>query len=188
MRLLTRIAAFPLAALIMSAAPAPKYIPLDNYGEALVIPAGSPVALLRFNKRDAAASFRGRFVLTGMFVYGCDIECEPPLAKGDVHGSIIPDSDTAARLPHWKIRNNDMRIYLYGGDRLAAQVVTPDERAAIFAGKVDSIRKHVSIVVDDFKASIECDSASYDARFISLAKPPTVAAAKLGGDYGCGWI
>jgi hypothetical protein len=77
---------------------------------------------------------------------------------------------------------------LYGGDRLAAQVVTPDERAAIFAGKVDSIRQHVSIVVDDFKASIECDSASYDARFISLAKPPTVAAAKLGGDYGCGWI
>ena len=188
MRLLTRIAVVPLAALIVSAAPAPQEIPLDNYGEALVIPAASPVRLLRFNKQHAAASFRGRFVLTGMFVYGCDIECELPLAKDDVHGSIIPDPDAAARLPHWKIRNNDMRIYLHGWDRLAAQVVTPDERAAIFAGKVDSIRKHVSIVVDDFNASIECDSASYDARFISLAKPPTVAMAMLAGDYGCGWI
>ena len=188
MRLLTRIAVVPLAALIVSAAPAAQDIPLDNYGEALVIPAASPVRLLRFNKQHAAASFRGRFVLTGMFVYGCDIECEPPLAKDDVHGSIIPDPDAAARLPHWKIRNNDMRIYLHGWDRLAALVVTPDERAAIFAGKVDSIRKHVSIVVDDFNASIECDSASYDARFISLAKPPTVAMAMLAGDYGCGWI
>jgi hypothetical protein len=188
MRLLTRIGALPLAALIVGAAPSPRHIPLDDYGEALVIPADSPVRLLHFNKQRAAASFRGRFVLTGIFVYGCDIECEPPLAKDDVHGSIIPDLGAAARLPHWKIRNNDMRIYLYGADRLAAQVVTPGERAAIFAGKVDSIRKQVSIVVDDFKASIECDSASYDARFISLAKPVKVASAKLGGDYGCGWI
>jgi hypothetical protein len=188
MKLLTRIAAVPVAALIVSAAPAPRYIPLDNYGEGLVIPASSPVQLLRLNKQHAVASFRGRFVLTGMFVYGCDIECEPPLAKDDVHGSIIPDSDAAGRLPHWKIRNNDMRIYLHGGDRLAAQVITADERAAIFAGKVDSVRKHVSIVVDHFNAMIECDSASYDVRFISLAKPAKVATAKLGGDYGCGWI
>lgn len=188
MNLVTRIAALPLAALIISAAPAPKYIALDSYGEALVIPADSPVRLLRFNKQHAAASFRGRFVLTGMFVYGCDIECEPPLAKGDVHGSIIPDPDAAARLPHWKIRNNDIRIYLHGWDRLAARVISPDERAAVFAGKADSIRKHVSIIVDDFNASIECDSASYDARFISLAKPAKVTTAMLAGDYGCGWI
>src|SRR5689334_16530398 len=110
MKLATRLAAAPLAAMILAAAPAPKYLPLDNYGEGLVIPAGSPVRLLRFNKQNAAASFSGRFVLTGMFVYGCDIECDPPLAKDDVHGSIIPDSNMAARLPHWKIRNNDMRI------------------------------------------------------------------------------
>lgn len=188
MRLLTRIGAVPLAALIVSAAPAPQYIPLDNYGEALVIPDGSPTRLVRFNKQQAEARFHGRFVLTGMFVYGCDIECDPPLVKNDVHGSIIPDPDVASRLPHWKIRNNDIRILLTGDDRLAAQVLTADERAALLAGKVDSVRKHVSIVVDDFSASIECDSASYTARFISLTKPPKTASAKLDGDYGCSWV
>ena len=187
MRLRKRIAAVPLSALIVCAAPAPRQLPLDNYGEALVIPAGSPVRLGYFDKERATARFRGRFVVTGTFVYGCDIECEPPLAKQDVNGSIIPDRTVAARLPHWKQRNTDIRISLIGDDRLAAQVVTPKERGAIFAGKVDSIRKHVSIVVEDLSAAIECDSASYTARYVSLAKPAKVSTAKLSGDYGCGW-
>jgi hypothetical protein len=188
MKLLARVAAVPLAALVVSAAPAQRYIPLDDYGEALVLPAHTPVQLVSFDKKRATARFRGQFVLTGLFVYGCDIECEAPIAKGDVHGSIIPDRAVASRLPHWKIRDNDIRISLAGDDRLAAQVVSPDERAAIFAGKTGSVRKHVSIVVDRFTAMIECDGPSYTARFISLAKPARTATARLGGDYGCGWI
>ena len=155
--------------------------------EALVVPAGSPIHFIRYDK-ERVARFRGRLVVTGTFIYGCDIECEPPLGKGDVNGSIVPDPEVAARLPHWKLHDNDMRIFLDGGDRLAAQVISRSERAAILAGKVDNVRKHVSIVVDDFNATLECDSAAYGARFVSLAKPPKVAKAKLDGNYGCGWI
>ena len=167
--------------------PAPREIPwAPGEDEALIIPADSPVQSVRFGK-DQIAHFRGRFVVTGTFIYGCDIECEPPLGAKDVNGSIVPDPDLATRLPHWKIHDNDIRIYLYGGDLLAAQVLSRAERAAILTGKVDSERKHVSIVIDRFNATIECDSASYDAHFVSLAKPVQVATAKLDGDYGCGW-
>jgi hypothetical protein len=188
MKLLARVAAVPLAALVVCAAPAARYIPLDNYGEALVLPAHTPVQLVSFDKERATARFRGQFVLTGLFVYGCDIECEAPIARDDVHGSIIPDRASASRLPHWKLRNNDIRISLTGDDRLAAQVVSPEERAAILAGKTGSVRKHVSIVVDRFNAMIECDGPSYTAHFISLAKPAKTSSARLTGDYGCGWL
>jgi hypothetical protein len=175
---------------LTAAAPAgtPTEIPwAPGEDEALIVPAASPVHFIRYDEGHVA-HFRGRFVLTGTFIYGCDIECDPPLAKDEVNGSIIPDRDVAARLPHWKVHSNDIRIFLDGGDRLAAQVVTPGERAAIYAGKVDNIRKHVSIIVDDFNATLECDSATYGARFVSLATPPKIAMTKLDGDYGCGWI
>jgi hypothetical protein len=177
-----------LALVLVSASPPPKAKEIawaKGDDEAIVIPAGSPVHFAHYDK-DHYARFTGRFVLTGTFVYGCDIECEPPLHQADVYASIVPDRAMAAVLPHWKLRNSDMRIYLDNGERLASQIVSKRERAALLAGKVDSVRKKVSIVVDDFRAGIECDSASYSARFVALAKPVQVATARLDGDYGCG--
>ena len=186
----SRIIAALLSLALVAAGPVgtPTEIPwAPDSDEALIVPVDSPVRFARYDE-SRVAHFRGRFVLTGTFVYGCDIECETPLAKEDLYGSLIPDSEIAARLPHWKMHNSDMRIFLTGADRLAAQVVTSKERAALFAGKVDNIRKRVSIVVDDFNATLECDGASYGANFVSLAKPPKLATEELGGDYGCGWI
>ena len=186
-----RLAMLAVCVSLVGAAPplgTPTEIPWPSGSdEALIVPAASPVRFVRFDE-SRVAHFQGQFVLTGTFIYGCDIECESPVSKDEVHGSIVPDPDTAARLPHWKNRSDDMRISLTGDDRLAAQVISPSEQAAVLAGKVDNIRKHVSIVVDDFNATIECDSASYGANFVSLATPAKVAVARLDGDYGCGWL
>jgi hypothetical protein len=181
-----RIALVPVAALLMSATPQARVIPLANgEGEALVVPANSPVRFSGFGKYDVAR-FRGRFVLTGTFVYGCEIECEPPLQSDEVFVRIVPDAASAAILPRWMIRNGDMRIYLVGGDRLANAIVTRSEKAALLAGKVGDVRRQVAIVVDDYRAGIECDSASYTARYVSLARPAQLASAKMEGDFGCG--
>jgi hypothetical protein len=102
----------------------------------------------------------------------------------DVEADIIPDPGSA--LPHWKLRNGDMLIYLVDGERLANQIVSRQERAALLAGKVQDIRKHVSILVNDFEAGIECDSPFYSARFIAIAKPVNLASAKTKPNYGCG--
>jgi hypothetical protein len=178
----TLVALLSLA--LISATPAGKAreIPwVPGSDEAIVIPAASPVRFKGFNK-DHYAVFSGRFVLTGTFVYGCNVDCDPP--NPDVEADIIPDPGSA--LPHWKLRSGDMLIYLVDGERLANQIVSRQERAALLAGKVKDVRKHVSILVDDFQAGIECDSPFYSARFIAVAKPLKLASAKTEANYGCG--
>lgn len=178
-------AAIAMASLaLLAAAPAgeAREIPwVPGSDEAIVIPAASPVRFKGFNK-DHYAVFSGRFVLTGTFVYGCNVDCDPP--NPDVEADIIPDADSA--LPHWKLRNGDMLVFLVDGERLANQIVSRQERAALSAGKVPDVRKHVSIVVDDFEVGIECDSPFYSARFIAIAKPAKLASAKAQPNYGCG--
>ena len=182
-----RIAVLAACLCLTGAAAPAKIIPWNDWGEALVIPAGSPLQFVGFDE-GRVARFRGEFVVTGTFVYGCDIECELPLTADQLNGSIIPDRAGAAQLPHWKIQQNDMRIFLEGGDRLAALVLSPKERRAIANGRLDSARKRVTIVIKDFNASLECDSASFGAEFVKLAKPTRErSVAKLDGNYGCGW-
>jgi hypothetical protein len=177
-----------LSLALASAAPPPKatFIPWTpgNY-EGLLIPAASPIHFTRWDK-EHYAHFSGRFILTGTFVYGCNVECGPPMQSADIEADVIPDPAMAARLPRWKLRNGDLLIYLVDGERLAKQIVTRNERAALLAGKVPDVRKHVAIVVDDFQAGIECDSAFYSARFIAIAKPVQVARGKTEPNYGCG--
>jgi hypothetical protein len=181
-----RIALVPMAALLVSATSSARVIPLPKgEGEALVVPVNSPVRFRGFGRYDVAR-FAGRFVLTGTFIYGCEIECEPPLQADEVFVRIVPDAASAGVLPRWKFRNGNMRIYLVGGERLAQAIVTPREKAALLAGKVEDVRKQVAFVVDDYSAGIECDSASYSARYVALAKPVRLASAKVEGDFGCG--
>jgi hypothetical protein len=123
--------------------------------------------------------------MTGTFVFSCSIECEPPLEKWQVYGELLPDPEIARRLPHWKIRNGDMRIYINRGDRLARQIVGREDLKSIRSGKLDEARRHVSIVVDDYQAGIECDGATYSARFISIAKPVDSRRARSDDPEGC---
>jgi hypothetical protein len=177
-----------LSLALLAAAPSgkPTIIPLSpDDDEALVIPAGSPAHFTGFDETHTA-SFTGRFTLTGTFFYGCEIECQLPLHEEDLFAAFIPDPASKALLPHWKLRNGDMRIYFDNGDKLVAQLVTKKEKAALIAGKLPAFRKQVTIVVTDFKATIECDSASYSIKFVALAKPPQIARAKVKEDYGCG--
>jgi hypothetical protein len=178
-----------LALALVSAAPAtqPTIVPLSGMNdEALVIPAASPVQFTGFAKEGTTANFSGGFVLTGTFVYGCLMECTAPLDSNQLEAFVVPDPEFAATLPSWKLRGGVKRIYLWNGDALAGKVVRTEERAALLAGKVADIRRQVAINIEDFAAGIECDSASYTARFIALAKPPEIASAKLDAIQGCG--
>ncbi len=176
-----------LSLMLVSASPAkePIEIPSGLGEEALVIPATSPVHFERYGK-DYEARFSGRFVVTGTFFYGCEMECDPPLQRDQVFAAIVPDPAVAATLPHWKIRNNDIRIFFINDEQLVNQIVTRPERAALLAGRIPDVRRHVAIIVDDFRAAIDCDSAYYSAHFVAMAKPVEETRAKLNGDYGCG--
>jgi hypothetical protein len=186
MRTFTRIAAIPLVALILGAAPAPTYVPLGKYDEGLVIPANSPVTFQHFDQYDSAR-FSGRFVLEGIFILDCDF-CEPGYKDNEIRLSIVPDPAIAARLPHWKVHDNDIAIIITNAGSFMRAVSTPAQRRLLLAGKLDEVRGRAAIVVDQYEASLDCDSAGYSARFVAIAKPPKIAKAELNGNFGCGMI
>ena len=107
--------AIAIALLLAGAAPAERTVPHLGGGPALVIPAGSPVKFRGFDK-DGGARFSGRFVLSGTFVYHCEVECEPGMTEADLDLGIVPDPGLAARLPHWKDRGETPVDYSQGGE------------------------------------------------------------------------
>jgi hypothetical protein len=181
------IALLSLAAACPVAAAEPTVIPLKDVGEeALIIPAAIPVRFTGFEEQAPTALFDGRFVLRGTLVYGCMMECNAPLDPNQLEAFVVPDPEIAAMLPSWKLRGNAKRVYLFDPEKLVGPVVTRDEQAALLSGKAADVRKHVDMVVDEFRAAIECDSPSLTARFVELAAPPRVAQSKVDEISGCG--
>ena len=186
MSLRSRIAIIPMAALIVGAAPAPTYMPLGQYDEGIVIPASSPVTFRQFDQYDSA-QFSGRFVLEGVFVLDCDM-CEPGYKDNEIRLSIIPDPAIAVRLPHWQVHQNDLAIVITNAASFLRAVSTPTQRKLLLSGKLDEVRGRAAIVVDQYEAHLDCDSADYSARFVAIAKPPKVAKVEVNGAFGCGMI
>ena len=186
MKMRTALAAVPIAALILGAAPPPSYVPLGKYDEAVVIPASSPVKFHHFDQYDSAL-FSGRFVREGVFVLDCDY-CEPGAEDNQIRLSIVPDPAIAARLPHWKKHDNDIAIVISNGGAFVRAVSTSIQRQLLLSGKLDQVRGRAAIVVDHYEASLDCDSAGYSARFVAIAKAPKIAKVEIGDNYGCGMI
>ncbi|MFL6751884.1 MAG: hypothetical protein ACJ8FL_01455 [Sphingomicrobium sp.] len=171
--------------LTLGAGPSAKLIPVGDYGEAIVIPAGSTMQFRRLE--HDSVYFRGRTVIEGTWVLDCDF-CEAGQNDNELRLSIVPDPATVIRLPRWKLHNNNVRIVLTGADRFIRSVSTADERKRLLAGTLMELRGHAAVVVDHYEASLECDSASYSARFVAVAKAPRIAKLDLEGDFGCGMI
>jgi hypothetical protein len=182
MRVLTAL--FSLA--LLGAAPADRVIPHPGGGPALVIPAGSPVHFRGFDK-NGVAHFSGRFLMTGSFTYGCNVDCEEvPLPRGNLDFNLVPDLELMKRLPHWQDRGDDMVIYIDRASRLESAIVSQKQLAGLLSGKDQDVRGRIAIMVDDYTADFGCDySPAYSARFVSLPKPPTIAELKVDGDFGC---
>lgn len=185
MNALARLALIPCGLLMLGAAPSDRLIPIGEYGEAIVIPAGSTVKFQRF-EHDDHAYFSGKLIVEGTWVLDCDY-CEPGQKDNELRLSIIPDAATIARLPRWKRHDNDIRIDLWGADRFIALISTADERKRLFAGTLKEIRGHAALAVDRYEAGLECDSASYSARFVGLVQVAKRSNLPTDGDYGCGY-
>ena len=178
---------------LIGAAPASKVIPLPNGGgEALIIPAASPVKFLRWEKSGGeyvGARFSGRFVLTGQFTWGCEWDCNDgsPITEADNFAlRVVPDSDLAARLPHWKVHNQDIAIFVARSTRFTHSITTAQQRADLASGKLPDVHGRISIVVDHFETSLDCDSANFGADFVAIATPRKFAKVDVNGNYGCG--
>jgi len=151
------------------------------------MPVSSTVRLERV-EYDAHAYFSGKLVIEGTWVIDCNsLACEPGENEERLHVSLIPNSATIARLPRWKLHNNDIRIDLIDADRFIRSVTTIDERKRLLAGRLRDIRGHAALLVDRYEAGLDCDSANYSARFVAVAEVAKRANLPTDGNYGCGY-
>jgi hypothetical protein len=84
---------------------------------------------------------------------------------------IIPDPSVVARLPHWKRHTNPMSVFIGHQVPLGRIVATEEQRRALRSGKLDHLEGHISIVVEDFTAALDCDHADYSATYVRMAAP-----------------
>lgn len=174
-----------LALLLAGAAPGERIVPYPTGGPPLIIPAGSPVHFTGFTK-DGGARFSGRFVLSGTFVYHCEVECEPGMTEADLALGIVPDPALAVRLPHWQDRGDNMIVDLSRTGPLKGKLASSREVSDLLAGKVSDIRGRIAVVVDRYAADYGCDySPYYSARFISIAESPQLAKSRIEPNFGC---
>jgi hypothetical protein len=147
-------------------APAKQTIVLyEDYpdGEALVVPASSPVRLASFTREnEVTAKFEGRFNLSGRY--------EAQGHGEEVFVSFWPDPASARRLPAWRERGRADVLYLDNGWAFVQAVATPIELERLRNDEEYKLRGRANIVADEYWTGIECDGSHFGARFVSLVR------------------
>lgn len=184
-----RLVLFLTAALLLNPAAGgaadERVFPVLDYHEALVVPATSPVSFKGF-AAPLDAAFTGRFVLTGVFTYGCQWDCEGAVRPSEFVFYVIPDPALAAQFPHWTHTHNDVRVAISDAEPFLRSHITPEQRAALASGKLPLVTGRAAIVVDQFHTSVECGTVFWSARFVAMASPLKVEPIRIAGDFGCG--
>ena len=170
------------APVVAQVAAAPQFISLypdadPTYTEGIVIPAGSPVQLVAF-PRDwgSTAEFRGQFTLTGTY----EIEGHGE----DAVATFRPDRGSKDQLPYWHDRGGPDEIYILNSWEFAQSVASKEQLVKLEASDPPIIRGQATIVADDYVATIECDSANFTARFVSVVNAVELASLPP-ADEGC---
>lgn len=152
----------------------PKIIPINPEfvdGTAIIIPAGSKLQLVSLPPEGIAdAKFSGRLTLTGTYElrgYG-----------DEAWVNLRPDRKSLALLPYWRERweGGPKEIYLDNGWTFARAVVGKAELQKL-QNENYAARGRATIIVDEYQTSIECDRASYSARFVSVVDRSVQVAA-----------
>lgn len=155
-----------LAVPALAGAPTKQTIALyEDYpdGEALVVPASSPLRLASFTRDgEVTAKFEGRVTLTGRY--------EAQGYGEDVFVSFWPDEASARQLPAWRERGPADVLYLDRGWEFVQAVATPLELEKLRKDEKFKLRGRASIVADEYWTGIECDASHFGARFVSLVK------------------
>lgn len=181
------LVALAASLMLISAAPPPQEIASPRSKWVIAVPPRSLVKFRRWHE-DGYAQFDGRFLLTGEYALTLvsDGVCESPRREDCLTLDVEPDPAIKARLPHLK-NGGDMWVTIEDERRLVQSITRPKQRAALVAGKIQSVTGRTSIIVDQFSVGSDCESVWYSARFVALAKPLKPARTEFDGGFGCGY-
>ena len=143
--------------------------PGEEHSSAIVIPAASPLVIASIGRdREANVAFSGRVTLSGDY--------ELDVSEDEYYLRMWPDKKSRAALPYWRDRGAAEEIYISNGQAFAEAVLSKARLEKLKAEKDPTVRGRVTIIADDYNASIECDAANFSARFVALEKVVRIAA------------
>jgi hypothetical protein len=146
-------------------------------GAVYLVPAGSPVKFAS-TEEWTAASFDGEFVASGTYeiryLGAPKADCE--VCAQAWSATLRPTRELASRLPHW-IRGPVRELDIGNAEAFVDATVDHDVVAQLRSGALAGVSGRATIRVDSFKGQIDCDSATYTARFIELKRPATLTLA-----------
>ena len=168
-----------LAAMLLAqpALAAPVSIALPDKADTVIVPDGSPLKFKKFDGDDQAI-FTGQLTLTGTYYYG-------PNAFDDGSGMLTfyfrPDKASLARMPYLKGRGHPDDMVLTNETAFARATFSRDGLARV---KKSYATGAITVTIDTISAGIECDGASWTARYVSAKKPVEVKFGPM-PDTGC---
>lgn len=143
--------------------------PGEEYTSAIVIPAASPLVIKSIGRnQEATVDFTGSFTLSGD--YALDV------SEDEYYLRMWPDKKSRTALPYWRDRGAPQEIYISNAQAFAEAVLSEPRLAQLKTQKDPTVRGHVTIIADDYNASIECDATNFSARFVALEKEVRIAA------------
>lgn len=151
-----------------------------------VIPRGSPVRYERTGE-FYTVEYKGNFPLTGHYSYGYVTDNPADDATyGELQLLFTVSPASAARLPYWQRDRPVREIYIRNPDRFVQIVVGPYNLEKLRRREIKQINGVITIVVDKFETSIDCDHQTSSAEFVSVhGKPDRKVASVVAGGITC---
>lgn len=166
-----------VAMTIAGADAADKLVPLGT--DTLVIPSGSVATYRSFDRDNITAHFTGRFTLTGTWYYGIDED------SGDWTAYMIVNEATRKTLPYWKNRPGNGHIDIDNEADFVRAVVPSAAIERLKKAKKGTLSGKISIVAENYQASVVCDGPYYYVHFVSVATMNVAALDRTEAEFGC---
>ena len=118
-------------------------------------------------------------MLTGTFHYGYESNNpEDDTAYTTPSLSLVPDAAIASTLPYWKDRDHVSEIRFSNEAAFVKAAILASNLAALKARRIKSVSGRISVLVDNYQATLECDAATYTVRFLSIQTPGAMRVAR----------
>lgn len=98
---------------------------------------------------------------------------------------LVLDPASRGLLPYWKNRPGDGSISILNVADFVRAAVPPPMLEKLKAKKTGSLSGHISIVADNYQATIVCDAPDYSVRFVGLAGTAVAALNSAPAGIGC---
>ena len=151
-------------------------------GIVYAVPKGSPLRLSHIDENGT--HFSGSVRISGHYLYG-QLEALPAEESDFKTLYFVPDEASKALLPYWNERGPVRALYFSNSDEFLSKVVDASLAQEVKSNTRKSLTGEVTIWIDEYVATAECDSAVYTARFVKVDQPDTVAQSDYVDSIGC---